>query len=361
MRAFRVGLVASALLASTVGACLAAAHLGGPPPPSLITYRTPTRPFQAVAAPVPQLGIDIDWYTFPGQEITNAAKADVAYVRSLHANAVSISFPFFMHGRYSSRVYAGSATPSPKELAIVASTAERAGLYVSLRPLLDEKSLGISRVFWKPLHPGAWFASYQEFLLRYAEMAQRTGVRELINGTEFVQFGKSPYWRSLDRALRHVFKGTLAYANNWGHPVGGNGGPGVQETVDAYPPMPQMPADASVARLAAGWAAFDRRLPRGTVETEVDIAAVPGAFAKPYQLYWNGARLVPSVQVRWFTAACRAMASTHMGGIYFWAVGLGQALNIPPRRSDPASWVSGPGARAISACFTRLRPGRQAA
>ena len=45
-----------------------------------------------------QLGIDVDAYTYKGENMAASARAVVKYVRSLHANAISITFPFFMNG-----------------------------------------------------------------------------------------------------------------------------------------------------------------------------------------------------------------------------------------------------------------------
>ncbi len=346
LRALQV-LVAVAVVASAVGGCVAAPTTP-PPKPTVLIYRL-------VPAPSVQLGIDIDFYTYPGQDVAAAARSDVAYAKSLHANALSVSFPFFTPGAGSSTVEGTNATPSPEDLAIVASTAERAGLYVSIRPLLDQSSssIGTSRTTWKPADPAAWFANYQKFLLPYAAMAQRDRIPEFIDGAEFTAFGGSVLWNGLVTSLRGVYHGTLLYANNWGIPLTGNGGAGVREGVDSYHPLRVAP-DASLARLTAGWRAYDRRLPAGTVETEIGIAAVRGAYTVPYQNSWKGARLTPNIQTRWFTAACDAAASEQLGGIYFWSVGLGQALNSPPTQATPTSWVDGPGAGAISSCFQRL-------
>jgi hypothetical protein len=345
-------LLAMALFGSLVGGCVAPpaphAKTGAPAKPVALTYRS-------VSAPVVQLGIDIDFYTYPGQDVAAAASADVAYAKSLHANAISVSFPFFTPGPNSSTVEGTNATPSPAELAAIASTAEQAGLYVSIRPLLDQGplSIGTSRTKWKPADPRAWFASYRTFLMPYAAMAQRARIPEFIDGAEFTAFGGSRFWNRLVAALRTVYKGTVVYANNWGIPLTGNGGAGVTESVDSYHPL-QLPAHASLARLTAAWRAYDRTLPPGTVVTEVGIAAVAGAYAQPYQNYWKGAKLDPVIQVRWFTAACDAAAKLRLGGLYFWALGLGQTLATPPTSADPTSWVAGPGARAISGCFQRL-------
>jgi len=186
----------------------------------------------------------------------------VAYLKTLHANSVIVSFPFFMHGRRPPRSTPKRSTPTPAQLAVFVETAEDAGLYVSLRPLLDETSLGEPRNNWRPGRPAAWFASYQKFLLPYARMAQRTHAPTLYVGTEFQDFGNSPRWNGLDRALRRVYAGTLAYANN-GHKLHHpSGGRGTQISADAYPDMPQMTAAASVARLTTAWKAWDRIMPR---------------------------------------------------------------------------------------------------
>jgi hypothetical protein len=297
-----------------------------------------------------QRGIDIDLYLFPGTQAAVAARADVQYVLSLHANAVSVSFPFYMAGRRASGVHAGDETPSPGQVAMLAGEAEHAGLYVSIRPLLDETSLGISRTAWRPARPAAWFASYRRFLLPYAQMAQREHIPELIVGAEFDRFGASPRWKALDRALRRVYHGRLGYARNWAV-TGSQGGP-VTQVVDAYPAFPRLSASASVATLTRAWESYDGRFPAGTVESEVGIAAVRGAYARPWAVDWPGRAIDPAIQSRWFTAACQAAQATGMRGIYFWALGFGRSSG--PTVAQPAAWAHSPGSAAIAACFRQL-------
>lgn len=344
-------LTAGALSAVLIAGCSGLAHLRAVQPVAVPVPHPPPRPL-LVSRPGTQLGIAIDFYTYPGQNVAAAAGTDLSYIKSLHANAVSVSFPFFMTGPGSSRVYRGIATPSPHQLAIVALAAEHAHLYVSIRPLLSERSLG-PRTLWRPVNKVRWFASYQRFLLPYAAMAQRVHIPELIVGTELSEFEKAPYWRRLDQALRRVYKGRLAFANNWAQKrrvFTGNGGPGVAETVDAYPPMPRGYAGS----LTSFWRAFDARLPAGTVETEVGIDAVVGAFFRPFVHRWYHPVLSQAVQVRWFTAACQAAASTHLGGIYFWAIGLSQRIGSGPTPTSQGHWAGGQGAVVISRCFAAL-------
>jgi hypothetical protein len=351
----RMALWAGALAVLIVG-CSAAAHLRAlqpetaPESPPLVVLAPPstmppsTMPPSTMPPSTMQLGVDIDAYIYPGQNVAAAARNDVAYIESLHANAVSISFPFFMDGPGSDAVTAGASTPTPGQLATIVAAAANAGLYVSVRPLLDEASLGVSRVLWVPSDPTAWFASYQAFVLPYAAAAQRAHAREFIVGAELTRTDRMPQWNGLDSALARRFSGTLAYANNWGNlRLAGNGG-NVAETVDAYPP--------AGPPFLQPWVRFDQRLPPGTVETEVGIAAVGQAWRRPYQQHWSTGRLDPAVQARWFAAACAAARATHLAGIYFWAIDLGQLAG--PTLAQQGNWAHSAGATAISQCFTSL-------
>ena len=341
MTRLRRALAAIVGLGLLVAGCTAASHLKGIQPSPVPASSHMMMPQPAQPRSRMQLGIDIDAYTYPGQDIAAAAAADVAYIRSLNANAVSVSFPFFMSGPNADRVYADSATPTPSQLAIIVRTAKQAGLYVSIRPLLDEGGLGQSRVHWAPAKLRTWFASYRHFLMPYALMAQREHVSEFIVGAELSGFLSSPQWNTLDAALRRHYHGTLGCANNWSI-VPGSCGRGVIETVDSY--HPQHPP------LLVGWEAYDSELPPHTVVTEVGIDAVRGAFRRPYQHHWSTVTLDPQVQARWFTAACGAAVATHLGGIYFWSLGLSDRV-AGPTVAQQGYWAHSAGARAISRCF----------
>ena len=364
MNSTRKLLTGAIILGLAVGGCSAASHLGGLQPPKIQDATHAPRPVippHVVAVPRPrfQLGAGIDLYGYAHEDYAKAAAAEASYLDHLHANAVTISFPFFMHGGKARGVFVKpSKTPTPAQLAVVVRTAETSDTYVALRPLLANASLGVPRNVWRPAHIREWFASYQRFLMPYARMAQRNKVPKIYVGAEFQDFGTSPLWNRLDRALHRVYKGTLAYANN-GHLLHpGSGGRLAKISADAYPDMPQMGPRASVAKLTRAWEAWDKIMPSGTVLSEVGIAGVRGAYAKPYMTQWPHARLDGAVQARWFTAACHAAQATHMGGIYFWAIGFGKAaLSQPLDLAHQSAWEAGPGERAAAACFSQLGHG----
>ncbi len=185
--------------------------------------------------------------------------------------------------------------------------------------------------------PGTGSRRTGSFLLPYAKAAQRARAQEFVVGTELSSLYKSPRWYPLDAAVRRVYHGTLAFDSNWYgvSSLQGAGGRGLAEGVDAYPAIP--------SHIDEGWKVYDRRLPRGTVEMEVGIAAVQGAYAAPYKHKWPGKPIDGTVQAAWFTAACHAAAQAHLGGIYFWSIGLGHHVPGPdhPIRSTGAGGSPG--------------------
>ena len=339
-------------LTLVIGGCAAAARVPALQPPSVkaagkIAIHVDHQ-LLAAEGKVPrfQAGIDIDWYHFRGQSVALDAMATSAYLQRLNANSVSITFPFFMHGTRSGSVHATVSTPTPAQLATAIGTFKHAGFYVSLRPLLDETSLGRSRDGWVPSNQGAWFRAYQRFLKPYAQMAARAGVNEFFLGSELTGFYLSPRWATLDRAMRTWYHGTLACADNWAHVV--KRGCGVaSQTIDAYHP-------AKTTNFLAAWKQWDRTLPHGMAETEVGIAAAQGAQKKPWVTHWPVHHTDPQLQAKWFTAACQAAVATHLGGVYFWAAGLSSSQSVGPTLALQTTWTGGPGARAIASCFGKI-------
>lgn len=298
---------------------------------------------ESVARPPFQKGVDVDVYTYPGQNFPMTAAAVVSYVKKLGANSIAISFPFFMSGPRSLRVFATKRTPTPGQLASIVQAAEGAGLYVSLRPLLDEGSLGKSRVLWRPVNLAAWFGHYWRFLRPYVRMAQANKVPQFVVGAEFSQFGRSPLWNRLDRKVASVFTGRLVYSNNDTTNLSrASGGLVALKGVDLYHPIHPP--------FLRGWKAFDRYLPHGAIATEVGIAAVNGAWAKPWVHRWPASKLNLTMQSRWFTAACKAAMDTRLGGIYFWALPF-SARPTGPTLKDEGAWANSPGAAAIARCY----------
>jgi hypothetical protein len=86
--------------------------------------------------------VDIDAYTYPGQDIGAAAEQDIAYVKEPARQGGLDQLPVLHERGLANGVHASPATPSPAQLAVIVEDAQEAGLFVSNRPLLDETNLG---------------------------------------------------------------------------------------------------------------------------------------------------------------------------------------------------------------------------
>ncbi len=62
----------------------------------------------------------------------------------------------------------------------------------------------------------SWFASYEEWILHYAVLAQECKIESLCIGTELHQtIKRTDEWRHMIREIRKVYDGDLTYAANW--------------------------------------------------------------------------------------------------------------------------------------------------
>lgn len=116
--------------------------------------------------------------------------------------------------------YEGMHMPTDGELkTIIAYAKEELGLSVILKPMVN-CSNGVWRAHINffdievPCEPkwSKWFASYQQYLLHYAGIAEETGCDMLMIGCELVQTErKEYYWRALVKEIRKIYSGPLTY------------------------------------------------------------------------------------------------------------------------------------------------------
>lgn len=155
-----------------------------------------------------------------------------------------------------------------------------------------------------------WFASYENFIVHYARLAQETGMEALSVGTELEgTTHREQDWRRVIARVREVYDGPLTYSANWS---------GEFERiafwdaldfagVQAYFPLSDAD-DPSLDSLVAGWqphrerlAAWSARVNRPVAFTEVGYRAAMAAAAEPW--LWrttHGAN--PALQERCYEA-----------------------------------------------------------
>ncbi|MGW2813885.1 glycoside hydrolase family 113 [Streptomyces sp. NPDC001415] len=311
---------------------------------------------------MPQWGVQIYWEDNPeqsGSYITEKAKLQAKYLVGLGANSVSVSFPFYTGTVTSTKTFAGPRTPSPARLETVVKVFHDAGLRTTLRPLMDEKSLGKMpnwRGSIKPSDRNAWFASYKTFLAPFLDMAQKNKVTSFTLGSELNSLEGDPRWKGVADAAEKRYSGEIGYDANYDNYTAGRINMPVEQLgVDAYFPVKE-PDTASVNQLVNGWNTWlDKKstglLPK-IVISEAGIAAMTGAYHAPGDFYVKRA-LNTEVQANWYTAVCRVVQERKMKGVYWWSLYFDD--NPFAKRGDEASRMHFAGRpkteQAIKDCF----------
>lgn len=135
------------------------------------------------------------------------------------ANYISLLVTWYQTDVASLAIARTASTPTDEELAFVIAYAHAHGVKVLLKPQVDfsndtEHWRG-QIAFDNQADWQAWFASYQNFILHYARLAQAHGVEEFSVGTELVATTtRTADWRAIIRAVRKEYTGLLTYSAN---------------------------------------------------------------------------------------------------------------------------------------------------
>lgn len=135
-------------------------------------------------------------------------------------NSVSVTWPLYTGGKYSSEVFAGADTPTPSAITTFAAVAEARGFGVMLHPILDEAALmRESEQEWRgtitPRDVSAWFESYTDLLLPYLHDADAVGIDAVSIAAELESMeGYTEEWRTVVDTVRASYNGLVTYSAN---------------------------------------------------------------------------------------------------------------------------------------------------
>jgi len=190
-------------------------------------------------------------------------------------------------------------TPSDKEITFGVKRAHDDGIKVMLKPYVTTFTTFSDPGTWHGLI-GAdfatekqwsdWFASFTEFVLHYARLAQQLGVDQLCIGTELrATVDREREWRRVIARVRKVYKGPITYAAHhstierirWWDTLDFIG-------VDAYFPLTDK-NDPSIYELKAGWQPHFKKLAwlsekwgKPILFTELGYSSFDGANREPW-------------------------------------------------------------------------------
>ena len=294
-------------------------------------------------------------------------------VRDLGASHVLLAVVWTQKTMRSARIHRQHGTTPDDDVIVRTLRQARArGLSVTLFPIvrLEEHAPDEWRGRIDPRAGlDAWFASYRDFLVTMAALAQEGGAARLSVGSELVSLEHhDARWRTLIAEVRARFSGRLLYSANWDHFTQVPFWDAVDDVgVTAYFELARdehMPSNADLDRAWEGPRASLLALKAATgkplVVTEVGYPSMVGAARYP----WDETRRAAidlAGQATLIDAFCRAFRSpprgthpdasaSHRGGsidgFYVWnwfGFGGPTDTSYTPRKK--------PGARALEGCL----------
>jgi len=318
-----------------------------------------------------QLGIQVYWTANDNDRsdsmVAIKARRIINYAVGLNANSIMVTFPFYTRGVTSSRVYAGSSTPTAHHIEIFLQEAAESHIAVTLRPILNENSLiAQNPLAWRgsiePSSVASWFRSYRKLLLPFAKAAQAGHAASFVVGTELDSLETSHDWSGVIRAITSVYKGRLVYDQNFDEFAADDERlPLHTFDIDAYPRF-NLPDSASLRRLTKAWdgwlGAHPLKVRRELTLSEVGAAAVPGAYSDPGDWTTTEHSAVDThVQAYWYRAVCKAIQNEHIGGgVFWWEVSFDADPAKPAEwdNTDRLTFLGRPAQTAIKDCFAKL-------
>lgn len=195
---------------------------------------TQWEPFETATAPIvtlPQnekiLGMTYGYFANRGEIISQNGKISQEKMYKLNLNWVCLAAVNYQETYHSTKIYADHLrTPSDYDIEQFTLDAHKRGIKVCLKPMVQSEDnvwrahigfpdLKMSDLdgYWTP-----WFESYKNFILHYAELAQRCGIEMLCIGCEMIGTEHRKYdWEYIIQEVRRVYKGTLVYNTNHDH------------------------------------------------------------------------------------------------------------------------------------------------
>jgi len=150
------------------------------------------------------------------RDVFNSPESDEAidHLASTGANWVAVNLYWYQDSRSSTMIQPDAEkTVSDASLIHLIDYIHQKGMKVMLKPMIEARD-GTWRSRFFPINWPAWFRHYTQFILHYAELAQRQSVDLLCIGCEYPQYHHDweSYWEPIIEQVRSAYSGPLTYA-----------------------------------------------------------------------------------------------------------------------------------------------------
>jgi hypothetical protein len=247
---------------------------------------------------------------------------------------VAIVVPYYMKDYRSHEIYRHPRFSAPMStIERTVGDARARGLEVFLFPILrlEDESNGNWRGNLKPDDVDAFYASYEAYIVAFAEFAERLRIPLLSVGSELASMDvDTPRWRKVIASVRAVYRGAITYSANWDHydAVGFFDAldyAGVTGYFELAEKARATEEDPGIEQLVHSWREVYQRLMRWQhrvgkpiLMTEVGYLSQRGAAARPWNEGANEA-LDLDLQRRCYEAFRRVWdGEDRLAGAYFW-------------------------------------------
>ncbi len=275
----------------------------------------------------PRWNTDFESSTF--QESVKKAKAT-------GINYITLHITIYQSNIHSTDIQSGWNTPTDEALRAGINFIHGEGLKVMLKFQVVPYDGNWSAL----INPGdrtGWFTNYGNLLIKYAKIAQETGVEQICLGTELINMtSKYSHWQNTQNWLdligkvRSNFSGKLTYSANWG------GSFFAKETtqIDFWSALDylgiaayySLSGDGSVSSLVDSWnfwnrtdiSLFQKKWEKPILFTEIGYKNIYDSYNHPWMWFESGSP-APEQQARDYEALFLYWDSQpEMAGVHFW-------------------------------------------
>ncbi|MCK4735752.1 MAG: PKD domain-containing protein, partial [Methanophagales archaeon] len=173
-----------------------------------------------------------------------------------------------------------------------------------------------------------WFSSYEQFILHYADLAEKNNCEQFCVGVEYkgtVQ--RENNWRDIIEKVKEHYTGPITYASNWDNYQNINWWDASALDfvgIDAYFPLTEE-SDPSVEELKGGWKKWEeeieswqQRVNKSIIFTEIGYCSLDGTNIEPWN--WTYSDIVDlQEQADCYNATFQTFWNKPwLAGIYLW-------------------------------------------